>query len=428
MSTRRRVVVTGIGAVTPLGLSAAATWSQVLEGRSGIAKITHFDASFMPSKIAGEVKQFDFSPFVRKDPMLAKAMSNTRFAIGAADEAVRDSSLDWKNLDRRRIGIYFAAGDSGANIDPLARAFRKACPNGNGFSLPTYISEALKDVDAAVDAEQEPYMTLRHLIRYFGAEGPARNCLTACAASAQAIGEGSELIRRGDCDVLISGGSHSMIHPFGMAGFCLLSTLSTSNDEPQAASRPFDETRNGFVLSEGAGAVILEEYEHAWKRGARIYGELVGYGSTADAYRLTDSHPEGQGAAAAMAIALRSAGADASQVDYLNAHGTSTKVNDIVETLAIKKIFGSHASRLPVSSTKSMTGHLIAAAGAVELEFCLLGMRDGVVPPTINYRYPDPECNLDYVPNTARKKEIRMAMSNSFGFGGQNVVLIVKKI
>ena len=253
------------------------------------------------------------------------------------------------------------------------------------------------------------------------------NCLTACAASAQAIGEGADLVRRAHADVLLSGGSHSMIHPFGVAGFCLLSTLSTSNDEPARASRPFDATRNGFVLSEGSGAMILEEYEHARRRGARIYAELCGYGSTADAYRMTDSHPEGQGAAAAIELALRTAGLGPDSIDYLNAHGTSTKVNDAVETLAIKKVFKDHARRLPVSSTKSMTGHLIAAAGAIELQFCLLAMRDGVLPPTANYRNPDPECDLDYVPNTARKKNTRIAMSNSFGFGGQNIVLVVKR-
>ncbi len=425
--TGRRVVITGIGAVTPIANDVAGTWKGVLEGRSGIARITHFDASNFPSQIAGEVKGYDFSAWIAKDRRLERAMSNTRFALGASGEAIRDSGLDWPNLNRRRVGIYFAAGDGPVNIDPFTRAMVRSFDGSEPFSAGGFVREALPQASLVSDVEQEPHATLAHLVRLFGIEGPAMNCLTACAASAQAIGEGADIVRRGHADVLLSGGSHSMIHPFGVAGFCLLSTLATSNDEPEKASRPFDQTRNGFVLSEGSGAMILEEYEHARRRGARIYAELCGYGSTADAYRMTDSHPEGQGAAAAIELALRTAGLGPDSIDYLNAHGTSTKVNDAVETLAIKKVFKDHARRLPVSSTKSMTGHLIAAAGAIELQFCLLAMRDGVLPPTANYRNPDPECDLDYVPNTARKKNTRIAMSNSFGFGGQNIVLVVKR-
>ncbi len=423
----RRVVITGMGAVTPLANDAPGTWKAVLAGKSGIARTTHFDASFFPSQISGEVKNYDFTPWIKKDKRLERAMSNTRFALGASEEAIRDSGLDWPNLNHRRIGIYFAAGDGPANLSPFSRSVIRSFNGSDQYNPGGFVKSALPEADLVSDVEQEPHATLGHLVRMFEIEGPAMNCLTACAASAQAIGEGADLIRRGHADVLLSGGSHSMIHPFGVAGFCLLSTLSTSNDEPAKASRPFDLTRNGFVLSEGSAAVILEEYEHARRRGARIYAELCGYGSTADAYRLTDSHPEGAGAAAAIRIALETAGVNPSDVDYLNAHGTSTKVNDAVETLAIKKIFGDHAKRMPVSSTKSMTGHLIAAAGATELQFCLLAMRDGVVPPTINYKNPDPDCDLDYVPNEARKKSVRIAASNSFGFGGQNIVLVVKK-
>lgn len=429
MNPGRRVVITGLGAVTPLGNNMQSTWDAIRHSRSGVARITHFDASGFPSQIAGEVKGFDFESFIRRLPELKTAMSNTRFALSACEEAVKDSGLNWEGLDSRKKGIYFAAGDSAASTDRLAAAFhRSLIQNDLRFDMASYVLERFRAGGGREEAEKEPAATLKHLIRYFGVSGPAYNCLTACAASAQAIGEGAELIRRGESDVILSGGSHSMIHPFGVAGFCLLTTLSTYNDFPETASRPFDATRAGFVLAEGAAAVILEEAEHAKRRGAHIYGELVGYGTTADAYRLTDSHPEGHGAAAAMRMAMKEAGTSSRDIDYMNAHGTSTKVNDVVETLAIKKVFGEDVGRLWVSSTKSMTGHLIAAAGAVELEFCLLAMRDSFAPPTINYRHKDPECDLDYVPNEGRDRDIRFAMSNSFGFGGQNIVLIVKKV
>jgi 3-oxoacyl-[acyl-carrier-protein] synthase II len=259
----------------------------------------------------------------------------------------------------------------------------------------------------------------------FDAQGPNLNCLTACAASSQAIGEATELVRRGDADVMLSGGTHSMIHPFGVTGFNLLTALSTRNDEPARASRPFDNERDGFVLGEGAAMVVLEELEHAKRRGAKIHGELLGYGSTADAYRITDTHPEGRGAAACITMALKDAGLGTHDIHYINAHGTSTDVNDKVETLAIKKVFGEHAYKIPVSSTKSMMGHLIAAAGATELIVCLLAIRDGMLPPTINYENPDPNCDLDYVPNKSRPGKCDRALSNSFGFGGQNISLIV---
>lgn len=422
---RKRVVITGMGAITPLGNDLASTWVGVTAGKSGVRRITHFDPSSFPSQIAGEVKGFDFSPYVRRDARLADTMLNTQFAIVACEEAVRDSGLSLERTDPFRRACYFAAGDSAAPVKNLTKAFYESFKKTNFFDVKDYLCERAAAGPDQAELEKEPATTLRHLVRHFKIGGPATNCLTACAASAQAIGEATEIIRSGEADVCISGGSHSMIHPFGVAGFCLLTTLSMNNDAPETASRPFDETRNGFVLSEGAAAVILEEYEHAKKRGARIYGELLGYGTTADAYRLTDSHPEAVGASGAILKALADAGIGPEQVDYLNAHGTSTKVNDAVETLAIKKAFGDHAYKLAVSSTKSMTGHLIAAAGAVELEFCLLAMRDGIVPPTINYRHKDPDCDLDYVPNEARRKTVKIAASNSFGFGGQNVVLIV---
>jgi 3-oxoacyl-[acyl-carrier-protein] synthase II len=271
------------------------------------------------------------------------------------------------------------------------------------------------------------HTTPGHLADYFGLEGPNYNCLTACAASSQAVGEATELIRAGDADLMLSGGSHSMIHPFGVTGFNLLTALSTSGAEPEKASRPFDLHRDGFVLGEGAGMLVLEELEHARRRGARILAELTGYGTTADAFRMTDSHPEGRGAIACMAMALKDAGRRPEDIGYINAHGTSTQVNDRVETLAVKHVFGPHAYRVPVSSSKSMLGHLIAAAGAVELITCVMVIQRGVLPPTINYETPDPECDLDYIPNVAREKRVDHVLSNSFGFGGQNASLIVSR-
>jgi 3-oxoacyl-[acyl-carrier-protein] synthase II len=267
-----------------------------------------------------------------------------------------------------------------------------------------------------------------YLAAMFDAQGPNSNCLTACAASSQAIGEATELIRRGDADVMLSGGCHSMIHPFGVTGFNLLTALSERNDEPHRASRPFDRDRDGFILGEGAAMVVLEEYEHAKKRGAPIFGELLGYGATADAFRITDTHPEGRGATSCLKIALADAKRNVDQIDYVNAHGTSTAVNDRVESLALKQAMGEHAYKTPVSSTKSMMGHLIAAAGATELIICLKVLAEGVMPPTINYENPDPDCDLDYIPNAPREKKCRTVLSNSFGFGGQNVTLIAGKL
>jgi 3-oxoacyl-[acyl-carrier-protein] synthase II len=285
----------------------------------------------------------------------------------------------------------------------------------------------LETLHPLAEVEQEPNMPAGHLAAMFDAQGPNLNCLTACAASSQAIGEAVEIVRRGEADVMLSGGCHSMIHPFGVTGFNLLTALSTRNDEPTRASRPFDNDRDGFVLGEGAAMVVLEELEHAKKRGAKIHGEVIGYGSTADAYRITDTHPEGRGAASCITMALNDAGLGTHDIHYINAHGTSTDVNDKVETLAIKKVFGEHAYKIPVSSTKSMMGHLIAAAGATELIVCLLAIRDGLLPPTINYETPDPNCDLDYVPNKVREGKCDHALSNSFGFGGQNISLIVSR-
>ncbi|HEU5118447.1 MAG TPA: beta-ketoacyl-[acyl-carrier-protein] synthase family protein, partial [Isosphaeraceae bacterium] len=291
-----------------------------------------------------------------------------------------------------------------------------------------FTSHGIKELNATREAEQEPGTPSAHLASLFGAQGPNANCLTACAASSQAIGEATELIRRGDADVILSGGTHSMIHPFGVTGFNLLTALSTRNDEPERASRPFDRDRDGFILGEGAGMLVLEELEHARQRGATIFGEVAGYGSTADAFRLTDTHDEGRGAIAAINEALADARISPEDIDYINAHGTSTQVNDSIETLAIKRSLGETAYKTPVSSTKSMMGHLIAAAGSVEAIICLLAIRDGVMPPTINLDHPDRDCDLDYIPHQAREKKLDVTLSNSFGFGGQNIALILRRL
>ncbi len=286
----------------------------------------------------------------------------------------------------------------------------------------------MKELHPFREAEQEPGTPAGHLASLFEAQGPNANCLTACAASSQAIGEAVEIIRRGDADAMLSGGTHSMIHPFGVTGFNLLTALSTRNDDPPRASRPFDRDRDGFILGEGAGMLVLEELEHALARKADIHGEIVGYGSTADAFRITDSHDEGRGAIACIREAVEDAGVAPEEIDYINAHGTSTSVNDSIETLAIKRALGDHAYKIPISSTKSMMGHLIAAAGSVEAIVCLLAMRDGVLPPTINLDNPDPDCDLDYIPHVAREKRVNVALTNSFGFGGQNIALILKRM
>lgn len=414
-----------MGAVTPLGLSVRETWSGLLTGRSGIRRLTLFDSDDFPTKIAGQVQNFDFDKWLKRDPALTYASRSTFLALQAAEEAFKDSHLRPYQMDPERFGIYFGAGDSGIDfsnfVDTVTASFE-----GAGVDKSRYIETARKHMSGIKELEAQPFMTVTHLARRFDIRGPVSNCLTACAASSQALGEAFEWIRRGDADIVLSGGSHSMIYPLGIAGFSLLTVLSTRNNEPEKSSRPFDKKRDGFVLAEGAGVLILEEMSHALKRGAQIYGELVGYGSTADAYRLTDMDPQGKGATRAMQIAMEKGNILPEDVDYVNAHGTSTHVNDAIETLVIKQALGQHAYKTPVSSIKSMLGHMIAAAGAVEMIACLLAMRDRLIPPTINYEEPDPDCDLDYVPNHAREAEVKVALSNSFGFGGQNICLALK--
>jgi len=413
--------------VTPLGSDLEQVWRRLLNGESGIGYITLFDASNFPTKISAEVRNWDLSD-VGEDPQQWKHQGrHTHFAIGAAKKAMADSGLDTSKIDPTRFGVYLGSGEGQQDFDRFTQMMVAALSGGDKLDLAKFTRVGLETLNPVAELEQEPNMPAGHLASLFGAEGPNVNCLTACAASSQAIGEAVEIIRRGEADVMLSGGTHTMIHPFGVTGFNLLTALSTRNDDPSKASRPFDRYRDGFVLGEGAGMVVLEALEHARARGARIYGEVTGYGSTADAFRITDTHPEGRGAITCMKMALADARKNIDQIDYINAHGTSTNVNDKVETLAIKKVFGERAYNIPVSSTKSMMGHLIAAAGVTELIFCLLAIRDQVVPPTTNYEAPDPDCDLDYVPNVAREVRCDVALSNSFGFGGQNITLIVER-
>lgn len=419
---RRRVVVTGLGCITPVGNTIESMWKSLQEGKSGIDFISHFDASAYPTKFAAEVRGFQLGDYVDNPDRFAYSGRNIRFAIGAATQAVRDAGLD-ENHDPARFGVYLGAGEGQQDFVLFMSTLADAQKNGD-FDMEMFTRLGLERMNPRFEMEQEPNMPAGHLASLFNAQGPNLNCLTACAASSQAIGEATEIIRQGEADVMLSGGAHSMIHPFGVTGFNLLTALSTRNECPPKASRPFDRDRDGFVLGEGAGMLILEELEHAKARGAHIYGEIAGYGSTADAYRITDIHPEGRGATSCIKMALNDARINAEDISYINAHGTSTEVNDKVETGAIKRSFGDHARKVAISSTKSMMGHLIAAAGSAEAIVCLLAMRDGVLPPTINYETPDPECDLDYVPNTPRTGAVRHALSNSFGFGGQNVSLI----
>jgi 3-oxoacyl-[acyl-carrier-protein] synthase II len=424
---RRRVVVTGVGCVTPLGVTVEELWKNLVAGKSGVGLTTVFDASRFPTKISAEVRDWDVTAEGERAEDWQYCGRHTKFAAGAALQAMRDAGLP-RGLERdpTRLGIYLGSGEGQQAFDAFT-SMMMAAIDGDTLDVAKFTKLGLETLHPLTEVEQEPNMPAGHLAALFDAQGPNLNCLTACAASSQAIGEAVEIIRRGEADVMLSGGCHSMIHPFGVTGFNLLTALSTRNDEPQRASRPFDNQRDGFVLGEGAAMVVLEDLEHARQRGAKIHGEVVGYGSTADAYRITDTHPEGRGASACIRMALADAGLGPESIDYINAHGTSTDVNDKVETLAIKNVFGERAYKIPVSSTKSMMGHLIAAAGATELIVCLLAIRDGLLPPTINYEEPDPNCDLDYVPNKVRAGKCDRALSNSFGFGGQNIALIVSR-
>jgi len=425
----RRVVITGMGAITPLGQSVKELYANQLEGKSGAGPIFRFDGRTFPTNFASQVKDFDLARHIRDAGRFKDSGLNTKFAIAAARQALADANLlDNPKVDRTTLGVYLGSGEGSHDFPNLTLSMALACP-ADGFKVDpaSFYRHSLRTFGAAHEYEMEMHTTSGHVAAEYDLQGPNYTCQTACAASGQAVGEALELIRRGEAEAVLTGGSHSMIHPFGVTGFNLLTTLSMRNHEPTRASRPFDLNRDGFVLGEGAGMVVLEELEHAKKRGATIYAELVGYGTTADAYRVTDSHPEGRGAIACIKWALKDAGLKPTDIDYVNAHGTSTQVNDRAETIAIKDVFGEYAYKTPISSSKSMLGHLICAAGVVELITCVETIRNGVMVPTINYETPDPDCDLDYIPNRAREKKVDRALSNSFGFGGQNVSLIVSR-
>ncbi len=431
---QRRVVITGIGWVTPLGIDIESAWKAMLAGQCGVAPTTLFNASTFPTSFSAQVADFDLAAFLGPDAKRHESASrNTRFALAASAQAWKQAGLDFAPLiDRTRVGVYLGGGEGPLNFFAFADAALAGCLSQAGqcqkLDTVRWANRALSVLDPVNELEQDPNLAGGHIAVQFRAEGPNINTLTACAASTQAIGEATRIIQYGDADVMISGGTHSMIHPLGVTGFSRLTALSTRNDSCLTASRPFDRTRDGFVLGEGSGILILEELEHARSRGANVLAEVVGYGSTADAFRITDIHESGRGAIASMQRAMKSAGVTPSDIDYISAHGTGTEENDKIESLAIRGVFGDRAQAVAISSIKSMIGHLIAAAGAVELITCVLAIRDGVVTPTINYANPDPNCDLDYVPNKARKIPVRACLSNSFGFGGQNDTLIIRAL
>ncbi len=405
----RRVVITGIGAVTPIGADVTATWEAMLGGRGGIGRITRFDPTPYESQIAGEVKDFDPTRYMdRKDARRTDRFA--QLAVAAASQAMTDASLDVA-ADPERIGVAIATGVGG--LETLVEQVLLMEKRGPGRLSPFLVPMLMANAGSAQISMQ------------FGLKGPNVTHVSACASSAHAIGESAEMIRRGQTDVMVAGGAEAAVLPLAIGAFSNMHAMSRRNDDPEHASRPFDKDRDGFCLSEGSAAVVLEERERAVARGARIYGELVGYGATADAYHITSPSPAGEGNARAMEMALAQAGLRPTDIGYINAHGTSTQPNDREETAAIKRVFGDHAYRLLVSSTKSMTGHLLGAAGALEAIACLLAMRDRRIPPTINYTTPDPELDLDYVPNTARAATVTAALSNSMGFGGHNASLIL---
>jgi 3-oxoacyl-[acyl-carrier-protein] synthase II len=409
---KKRVVITGLGAVTPVGIGIDAFWQSLINGKSGIDRITRFDPSDYSTQIAGEVKDFDPSQFIDKKE--AKRMDRcTQFAIAAAKMAFQDAGIDFDKEDRSRMGTLIGTGIGG--MDTLHDQYKTLFDKGPGRISPFFVPMMIANMPAG-----QTSIT-------FGLQGPCSCVVTACATGTNAIGDAFKIIQRGDADVMVAGGTEAAISPSAVAGFCAMKAMSTRNDEPQKASRPFDKDRDGFVMGEGAGIIIMETLEHALARGARIYAEIVGYGTNADAYHITAPAPEGAQAAKCMAMALKDAGMEPSEVDYINAHGTSTPLNDKNETMAIKVLFGDHAKKLKVSSTKSMTGHLLGAAGGIETIASVLTINKGVIPPTINMENQDEELDLDYVPNKAQEQTVNAALSNSFGFGGHNATILVKK-
>ena len=410
---RRRVVVTGLGIVCPVGVGVTEAWSSIVAGKSGISRITRFDSAAFPSQIAGEVRGFDVARWLSAKEA-RRFDTFIHYGLASAIDALKDSGLDLEREDRERIGVCIGSGIGGLPLIEethhayLAGGVRKISP----FFVPGTIINMISG----------------QLSIMYGLQGPNLALVTACTTANHSIGDAGRLIEYGDADVMLAGGAEATVSPLGVGGFCAARALSTRNDAPEQASRPWDKDRDGFVLGEGAGVLVLEEFEHARKRGARIYCELAGYGMSADAHHITAPCEDGVGAARCMVNALRNGGVNPDQVDYINAHGTSTPLGDIAETVAVKRCFGTHAGKIAISSTKSMTGHLLGAAGGVEAVFSALAVRDQIAPPTINLASQDPQCDLDYVPNAARRMKIGVAVSNSFGFGGTNGSLVFRAV
>jgi 3-oxoacyl-[acyl-carrier-protein] synthase II len=407
-----RVVITGVGMITPVGNTAEESWRALVEGKSGTGRVTQLDPSGFNSKVAAEVKNFDPAHYFTPKE-LKKTDRFVQFAVASSKMAIADSGLDVKSEDRNRIGVLVGSGIGGLRV--IEEQHRILLEKGPGRVSPFLIPMLIVN------------MAPGQISITFGLKGPNNCVATACATGSNAIGDATKIIQRGEADVMLAGGTESCITPLGFGGFDAMKALSTHNEHPETASRPFDRTRNGFVMGEGCGILVLESLEHAEKRKAKIYAEITGYGMTSDASHITAPDPTGDGAARCMTNALKDAKLNPKDVDYINAHGTSTPLNDKVETLAIKKTFGEDVARkVKISSTKSMTGHLLGAAGAIEAIACAFAIRDGIIPPTINYKMPDPDCDLDYVPNKAQKHSVRVAMSNSLGFGGHNACIVFK--
>jgi 3-oxoacyl-[acyl-carrier-protein] synthase II len=409
----RRVVITGMGAITPVGNDVETFWSNLKKGISGIRRIESFDVSNYDCQIGGEVRGFDPKPYFKNPKDLRRTDRFAQLAMGAAHMAVQDGGIDLEKVNRDRFGVIVSSGIGGLRTlqDQHNILLTKGPSRTSPFTIPMLISNMASGL----------------ISMEYGLRGPNLCIVTACATSNNAIGESWRMIKFGDAEIFLAGGSEASIVPIGLAGFSAMKALSTRNDEPERASRPFDRDRDGFVMSEGAGVVVVEELEHAKARGAKIYCELAGYGLTADAYHMTAPPPQGEGAARAMRMALNHAGLRPEDVDYINAHATSTGLGDLSETFAIKSVFGEHAKSVSISSTKSMTGHLLGGAGAVEMAACALSIRDSFIPPTINLENPDVGCDLDYTANTGRERKVRVVLNNSFGFGGHNATLVARK-
>ncbi len=423
-----RVVVTGIGIVSPNGIGRRAFGEAIVEGRSGVGFIESFDTTGMPIKIAGEVKNFDVTPYLGEHKKSAKLMSRAvGFAVGAAALAVDDSGLETGRLDPGRFGVCMGAGITPMDIGELVGPMSKALGDDGGFDMTRFTQARAESMFPLWLLKHLPNMAAAHISILHHAMGPNNTIVTACAAGTQAVGEAFRLIARGDSDAMLAGGCDSRLDPQLLVAYHAMKTVSSSIRPPVEVSRPFDGERDGFVLGEGAAVLMLESMRNAKRRRAKIYAEIVGYGSSFDAYGITRPEPEGKGAALAMTSAMREARIDPSEIDYINAHGTSTRLNDLMETVAVKRVFGHRAPTIPMSSQKSMVGHLIGASGALEAAATAMSLDRGVIPPTINQATPDPGCDLDYVPNTAREKPLRKAISNSFGFGGQNASLVLAR-